>query len=58
MTGIGASAFLNCPQIRRFTVAETIDQEGIEASLADGVLKVRLPKAEPAKPRRIAVKVG
>jgi len=44
--------------LRRFTVAETIDQEGIEASLADGVLKVRLPKAEPAKPRRIAVKAG
>ena len=44
--------------LRRFTVAETIDQEGIEASLADGVLKVRLPKAEPANPRRIAVKAG
>ena len=44
--------------LRRFTVAETIDQEGIEATLADGVLKVRLPKAEPAKPRRIEVKAG
>ena len=44
--------------LRRFTVAETIDQEGIEAGLADGVLRVRLPKAEPAKPRKIAVKVG
>ena len=44
--------------LRRFTVAETIDQEGIEATLADGVLKLRLPKAAPAKPRKIAVRAG
>ncbi|NQS72152.1 MAG: Hsp20/alpha crystallin family protein [Desulfobulbaceae bacterium] len=44
--------------LRRFTVAETIDQEGIEASLADGVLRVRLPKAAPAQPKKIAVKIG
>ncbi len=42
--------------LRRFTVAETIDQEHIEASLADGVLRVRLPKAAPAQPKKIAVK--
>lgn len=44
--------------LRRFTVAETIDQEHIEASLADGVLRVRLPKAVPAQPRKIEVKLG
>ncbi|NLZ18407.1 MAG: Hsp20/alpha crystallin family protein [Desulfobulbaceae bacterium] len=44
--------------LRRFTVAETIDQERIEASLADGVLRVRLPKAAPAQPKKIAVKIG
>ena len=44
--------------LRRFTVAETIDQEGIEASLADGVLRVRLPKTAPAQPKKIAVKIG
>lgn len=44
--------------LRRFTVAETIDQDGIEASLADGVLKVRLPKVKPAQPKKIEVKLG
>jgi HSP20 family protein len=44
--------------LRRFTVAETIDQDKIEASLADGVLKVRLPKAVPIQPKRIEVKLG
>ncbi|MDX9834389.1 MAG: Hsp20/alpha crystallin family protein [Desulfobulbus sp.] len=44
--------------LRRFTVAETIDQDRIEASLIDGVLRVRLPKASPAQPRRIEVKLS
>jgi HSP20 family protein len=41
---------------RRFSVANTIDADGIEASLADGVLSVRLPKSERAKSRTIEVK--
>ena len=44
--------------LRRFTVSESIDQDKIEASLADGVLRVRLPKAVPAQPKKIQVKLG
>jgi HSP20 family protein len=34
------------------------DTEHISADLADGVLSVRVPKAETAKPRRITVNTG
>lgn len=42
---------------RRFTVAETIDQEKIKATVNNGMLRVILPKAEPAKPKKIEVRV-
>ena len=48
----------NGKYLRRFAVDETRDQERIEASLADGVLRVRLPKAAPAQPRKIQVRLG
>lgn len=42
---------------RRFTLpgSSHFDREGITARLADGVLEIKLPKAEKAKPRRIPV---
>jgi HSP20 family protein len=40
---------------RSFTVPPNINREGLKASYRDGVLRVRLPKAEEAKPRQIAV---
>jgi HSP20 family protein len=41
---------------RRFTLSDTIDQEGIGAELANGVLTLTLKKAKSAMPRRIAIR--
>jgi HSP20 family protein len=40
---------------RSFTLSEAIDQGKIEAVLKNGVLRLRLPKVERAKPRQIAI---
>ncbi len=42
--------------VRKFSISETIDQEKITASMRNGMLKLTLPKVEPAKPRKIDVK--
>ena len=41
---------------RTFSIGESIDAEAINAEVHNGVLVVHLPKAESAKPKRIAVK--
>ena len=40
---------------RGFTLSDRIDQDGINAELADGVLTLTLKKAKSALPRRIAI---
>jgi len=40
---------------RSFTLSEAIDQGQIQATLKQGVLRLRLPKAEQARPRQIKV---
>lgn len=41
---------------RGFTVGEGVEIERAEASVRDGVLRLRVPKSPAAKPRRIQVK--
>lgn len=40
---------------RAFAISNKIDRDRISAELADGVLTLRLPKAEDVKPRKIEV---
>jgi HSP20 family protein len=42
----------------RVTLPGEADADNIDASLHDGVLTVRIPKAERARPRRVEVKSG
>jgi HSP20 family protein len=42
----------------RVTLPGEADTEGIEASLTEGVLTIRVPKPERARPRRIEIKSG
>jgi len=43
---------------RSFTLSRELDPDKVSAELSQGVLKVRIPKAEHAQPRRIAVQVA
>ena len=50
---------IQSPQYRRsFMLSRERDPGKIEAKLANGVLNLRIPKAEDARPRRIDVSVG
>jgi len=47
------------PRFRRaFTLSRELDTGKIDASLADGVLRLRIPKKAQAQPRKIAVQSG
>lgn len=43
---------------RSLTLPEGVDAEKIEASYERGVLEVRIPKPEQAKPRKVEITVG
>ena len=40
---------------RSFVLPTLVDQEHVQATYHDGVLELRLPKSEAAKPKRIAI---
>ena len=51
-------AEVSLPRYRRvFTLSKELDPAKVSAELANGVLKLRIPKAEHAQPRRIEVKI-
>ena len=58
--GMEASyAEVNLARYRRvFTLSKELDPAKVSAELANGVLKLRIPKAEHAKPRRIEIRAG
>ncbi len=43
---------------RAFTLSKELDADKVSAELTQGVLRVRIPKAEHAQPRRISVQIG
>jgi HSP20 family protein len=43
---------------RRLRVPDWVDGERVDADYVDGVLTIRLPLAEQAKPRRVEVRTG
>ena len=43
---------------RAFTLSKELDADKVSAELAQGVLRLRIPKASHAQPRRVEVRVG
>ncbi len=58
--GLQAShAEVSVPRYRRvFTLSKELDPEKIAAEMVHGVLKLRIPKAEHAQPRKVQIRVG
>jgi HSP20 family protein len=46
------------PYYRQFSIPESLDHEKAKAELANGILTLRIPKAELARPRKIEIKVS
>jgi HSP20 family protein len=52
-------AEVSLPRYRRvFTLSKELDPQKVNAEFNQGILKLHIPKAEHAKPRRIEVKVS
>jgi HSP20 family molecular chaperone IbpA len=43
---------------RAFTLSKELDADKVSAEFSQGVLRVRIPKADHAQPRRIAIQVA
>lgn len=52
-------AEVGLPRYRRvFTLSKELDSDKVSASFEHGVLTLRIPKAEHAQPRKVAVQIG
>ena len=52
-------AEVSLPNFRRvFTLSKELDADKVSAEFQSGVLKLRIPKAEHAQPRRIEIRVA
>lgn len=52
-------AEVSIPQYRRvFTLSKELDSTKVAAEFSNGVLKLRIPKAEHAQPRKVQIKVA
>jgi HSP20 family molecular chaperone IbpA len=52
-------AEVSLPRYRRvFTLSKELDADKVSAELKQGVLKLRIPKADHAQPKRIQINVG
>jgi HSP20 family protein len=50
--------FETAPYYRQFSIPEILDHEKAEADYANGILTLKIPKTEAAKPRKIEIKVA
>ena len=50
--------FQPAPVFRRFRLGSALDTDEVDASLNNGVLRLRIPKAKAAVARQIDIKVG
>jgi len=50
--------FETAPYYRQFSIPEVLDHEKAKADYANGLLTLKIPKAEAAKPRKIEIKVA
>jgi HSP20 family protein len=46
------------PFAREFTVSSEVDRSGLQATMKNGVLRVRLPKAHQALAQKVAITAG
>jgi HSP20 family protein len=53
-----AAEYRACDYLRVFSVPQGIEPSKIDAQLIGGVLRLRLPKSDSVKPRRIEVRQG